>query len=195
MIVAFLLLMSLTLHGWPAWAVEPYLGGRVGGGWQQDTIRFEKNGPSQTRSEARGGLSFMAGLSFAQNTHHWRVEMESFYQGTAQHRRQNASGEAKMKVNARAFFINGFYDFQNDTAFAPFVGGGLGGGRLRAELNSGEEKKKKQIMGHIGGGLSADLGENMTAALGYRRIYLGEAKSLVRKSHLNQIYFEYRVGF
>lgn len=89
----------------------------------------------------------------------------------------------KVKEKTMAGFINAFYDFQNYSAFTPYLMGGIGYSDNKYKVSGitpqPSFKKKKAFAYQIGLGAAFAAGRNMHFDLGYRLMLKNNAKNNV----------------
>jgi opacity protein-like surface antigen len=107
----------------------------------------------------------------------------------------NYSASAKQKLQIQTLFLNAYYDFHNDTAFTPYIGGGLGLAFINSKgsftyavqppavtddfkyaLSPGS-KNSTNFAWNIGAGVAYDINDNISLDLGYRFAGLGKAET------------------
>lgn len=99
--------------------------------------------------------------------------------------------DVDVECNAQTFFANVYYDFENDSAFTPYVGVGAGVAIIKAELDGmlrvvfppiiQEEKgtfsdEVTNFAWNAGAGCSYAINDDWTVDLGYRFVHIGKAK-------------------
>ena len=108
-----------------------------------------------------------------------------------------AFGNAEQKIQTQTLFVNVCYDFHNDTAFTPYLGGGVGLAFLRskgsfafdiydangkpapnelADFSLGT-KNRTNFAWNIGTGVAYNITNNATLDLGYRFAGLGRSET------------------
>jgi opacity protein-like surface antigen len=124
------------------------------------------------------------------------VELEYLYHGSQTFRSSPSSHD----VSAHSLLANAFLDIQTDTAFTPYVGGGLGLGYLKDQVNNGGGYSAKvnrwNFVWNLGGGVAWSLNESMALDFGYRYMDLGktEGVSLPSPSEVSLTAHEFGVG-
>ena len=90
----------------------------------------------------------------------------------------------KGQWNLQTLFLNAYWDFHNDTAFTPYIGGGLGLGFIQSEYEisasgagmsgSGSENFTNTVFAwNAGAGVAYAITDNLSADLAYRFVGLG----------------------
>lgn len=99
----------------------------------------------------------------------------------------NAAGadiNLKYQWNLQTLFLNGYYDFRNDSAFTPYVGAGLGLGFIDNKIeiettgpgvnySNSKSKLNTVFAWNVGAGVSYAITDNISADLAYRFVGLG----------------------
>ena len=97
-----------------------------------------------------------------------------------------SSTTTKQKTKSYAAFLNGYYDFNNDSSFTPYLTAGLGVSRNKAgdatstdnlpstETYSG--KSSNNIAWNVGLGSKVSVSENIDLDVAYRYVNLGKIK-------------------
>lgn len=126
------------------------------------------------------------------------------------------SGDVRIGAKSLAYtmhtaFVNVYADLHNDSAFTPYIGGGLGAAFIkgRATVNGSFSsismtpvggrysigggdvdftKRVTQFAWHLDAGLSYDLTEKMAVDLSYRYLDVGKSLKLGDKPHLHLSY-------
>jgi Opacity protein and related surface antigens len=152
--------------------------------------------------EKDGGFGF--GLAFGNDfsystAYPIRVEAEYIYHGEGQFGKGpsivnaldnagNYVASQKFKIKAHSLMVNGFYDINMDSAFTPYIGGGIGMAYLKSAYTSsfrvnGNEGHRVSTSSNdwsfawnIGGGVSYALDNQMSLDFGYRYYDLGTAE-------------------
>ncbi len=138
---------------------------------------------SGTDSQNTVGLGFMAGYDFyATSDMPVRAEIEYSFRSNFKSEGNMNFGSVNVQnhldYNLHTVLANVYYDFYNESAFTPYVGGGIGIAFLdgHAEVNHGGRQYSSEIddtlfAWHVGAGVGVAINEYVTADLGYR--YLG----------------------
>ncbi len=96
----------------------------------------------------------------------------------------DVSANLKVQTNLQTLFMNAYWDFHNDTAFTPYIGGGLGLGFIQSEYEisasgagmsgSGSENFTNTVFAwNAGAGVAYAITDNLSADLAYRFVGLG----------------------
>ena len=88
-----------------------------------------------------------------------RFELEYVQNGDAE---KTIFGE-KVKVKSRAIFANGYFDFDTNSAFRPYLG--IGFGHSKVKLG---DKKENEFAFNYSAGVSYMFNENTALDFGYR---------------------------
>lgn len=107
-----------------------------------------------------GGLA--VGYDFFQRTSvPVRVELEYMLRSDANF---DFNGENVRVATPQTLFANAYVDFQNQTIFTPYFGGGVGTSFLKSDMN---------FAWNVGAGCAIDLVDDWKATLGYRYVDFG----------------------
>ena len=112
-----------------------------------------------------------------------RLEAEYLYHGNQTFRHQDHNWINTYEVSSHSLLFNAFYDIATDTAFTPYVGGGLGLANVNVDFNSANtglvptKSNKWNFAWDIGGGVAWSLNENLALDLGYRYMDLGRGEN------------------
>ncbi|MDL2260545.1 outer membrane beta-barrel protein [Deltaproteobacteria bacterium OttesenSCG-928-K17] len=138
------------------------------------------------------GVAVGTDLSYT-TTYPVRVEAEYIYHGKGEFKKSESfftggnyySASQKFEVTAHSIMANAFYDFNTNSAFTPYVGGGLGLAYLktdyRTNMHNGDSgsatmsKKDWNLAWNIGGGFAYYLNDSTALDFGYRYMDLGTA--------------------
>ena len=137
----------------------------------------DMNGRSERSSVFGLGFSFGTDLSYASSLP-IRAEIEYLYHGNESF---NGGGYTH-DISAHSIMANAFFDFQTDTAFTPYAGGGLGLGYLKDKaswIGGSTTVSRWNLAWNLGGGVAWGLNENMALDLGYRYMDLGKTDSVI----------------
>jgi opacity protein-like surface antigen len=118
------------------------------------------------------GLGFAVGtdMSFSSSLP-LRVEAEYIYHGN----QTFDSPGARHDVTAHSLMANAFFDFQTDTVFTPYAGGGVGMGYIQDSVSAASVKVDSwNFAWNVGGGLAWNFSETLALDLGYRYMDLGK---------------------
>lgn len=100
----------------------------------------------------------------------------------------NYIASQKFNIKAHSLMVNGFYDVNMDSAFTPYIGGGIGMAYLKSSYTSdlrvnGNEGHRVstssndwRLAWNIGGGVSYALDNQISLDFGYRYYDLGTAE-------------------
>lgn len=84
---------------------------------------------------------------------------------------KKTNGSDKLKMKNDSLMMNAYYDIDTNTAFTPYVGGGIGYARLKGSVDSrfGElSKSSDEFAWQLGAGVAYALNDNVSLDLGYR---------------------------
>lgn len=91
------------------------------------------------------------------------------------------------EVKAHSVMVNAFYDFNNQSVFTPYIGGGLGLAYLSTDYHSrisnglsgaiNTSNNDWNFAWNVGGGVTYHFSDSMALDLGYRYVDLGSAGS------------------
>jgi len=114
-----------------------YVGGNIGLALASDSdITISDEPGIRPCLELDAGLNLAAVLGYGFGD--MRLEGEIGWQKNDADKVTLAGDEAKVggDISILSFLLNGYYDFNNSTAFTPFVSGGIGFAKLDADLQS-----------------------------------------------------------
>jgi opacity protein-like surface antigen len=79
------------------------------------------------------------------------------------------------------FLLNGYYDFKNNTAFTPYISGGIGGYHLQLNAKRGRRSGENDVdfAWQLGAGLNYKLDDRISFDLKYRNLSGTEADVVV----------------
>ena len=127
-VMAMVLMTALVGNGSQAWAAEGFYAGIQGG-----VVMLEDAEADPAKSEMKTGyvLSGLAGYDFGA----FRLEGEIAYRENDIDKVTilNSDTDSSGDVSAWAFMVNGYFDFENSTAFTPYIGAGIGYARVEVE--------------------------------------------------------------
>lgn len=92
------------------------------------------------------------------------------------------AGAASLKGqwNLQTLFLNAYWDFHNDTAFTPYIGGGIGMGFIQSKyevnapgLSDSYNETNTVFAWNAGAGVAYAITDNLSADLAYRFVGLG----------------------
>ena len=94
---------------------------------------------------------------------------------------EDSGTTSKQKIKNYTLFVNGFYDFKNDSTFTPYVTAGVGyahnkAGSLVDSSNTYAGKKNGSFAWNVGFGSKFNLNQNFDIDLAYRYADLGKVK-------------------
>jgi len=147
--------------------------------------KAEFNGGGSEKSSILGlGLAMGTDLSYASSLP-LRVELEYLYHGSETYR----NGTYSHEVSAHSLMANAFLDIQTDTAFTPYLGGGLGLGYLKDRYTIGVSSTATRwnFAWNLGGGVAWGLNENLALDFGYRYMDLGKTDSVVNGGGVHNV--------
>ena len=86
----------------------------------------------------------------------------------------------KGQWNLQTLFLNAYWDFHNDTAFTPYIGGGIGMGFIQSKyevnapgLSDSYNETNTVFAWNAGAGVAYAITDNLSADLAYRFVGLG----------------------
>ncbi|MDR2724602.1 MAG: outer membrane beta-barrel protein [Candidatus Adiutrix sp.] len=139
----------------------------------------DMNGGSERSSVFGLGFAIGTDLSYASSLP-IRAEIEYLYHGNETFSRPGQSHD----ISAHSFMGNAFYDFQTDSAFTPYAGGGLGlsllkdKARISGSPDMSTNVSRWNLAWNLGGGVAWGLNENMALDFGYRYMDLGKTQKI-----------------
>ena len=96
------------------------------------------------------------------------------------------AGAASLKGqwNLQTLFLNAYWDFHNDTAFTPYIGGGIGMGFIQSKyevnapgLSDSYNETNTVFAWNAGAGVAYAFTDNISADLAYRFVGLGYSEN------------------
>ena len=92
----------------------------------------------------------------------------------------DVSANLKVQTNLQTLFMNAYWDFHNDTAFTPYIGGGIGMGFIQSKyevnapgLSDSYNETNTVFAWNAGAGVAYAITDNLSADLAYRFVGLG----------------------
>lgn len=140
------------------------------------------------------GVAVGTDLSYT-TTYPVRVELEYVYRGKGEFSNSKSlftngqlySASQKFEVKAHSLMGNVFYDFNTNSAFTPYIGGGLGLAYLKTDYktsmsNGGSgsasmSNKDWNLAWNVGGGFAYYLNDGLALDVGYRYVDLGKGEA------------------
>lgn len=177
----------------------PYVSAKAATVWDRNTVNYTDfdGGYDRLKRKAnswRFGFNVAAGVETRLcNNDGIRVELEYNYRKPTVRSQVTPYADAatrgfdaeKIKVSHDSAMINAYYDFDTDSKFRPYVGGGIGVARLKAngkvasvattagtteyEVN-GLSRSKNNVAWNLGAGVGYQLNENVVVDAGYRYV-------------------------
>ena len=90
-------------------------------------------------------------------------------------------GGLKFKTQIHSYMINAYYDFNTDSAFTPYIGGGIGLAKTKLSIAYGEESDSHtNFAWQIGGGIAYAVNDNVSVDVGYRYVDYGKFDKITR---------------
>ncbi len=134
------------------------------------------------------GFAFAGGYDFYMNSDTpVRTEIEyafrSAFMGEENSSFNGNHYGSDVRVNVHTLMANVYYDFYNESAFTPYVGGGIGIGYLEGDFATGgsftgqRDIEDYVLAFNFGAGVGYSFTDNLTADLGYRYLNLGASES------------------
>ena len=181
---ALLLSLAITmLFCSAAFAGGGYYGAIKGGGSWFDTsnpTRTENatGTPTTTTSWDDDGfvLGAAVGWDFMNMDVPVRAEMEYMYHSEIDYNYANSSNSTDFKneVQVSTVFLNAYWDIHNDTAFTPYIGGGIGLAMINEDYStstmtlSDTGNTTTNFAWNIGAGVAVNLTDNLLLDVMYR---------------------------
>ncbi len=139
---------------------------------------------SGSNSDNTFGAAFALGYDFYANSDtSLRTEVEYAFRSEFNSEDSasfyGATYSTETSINVHTIMANVYYDFYNESAFTPYVGGGLGVGFLDGDFETngvhvGSTKIQNTVFAfNLGAGVGYNINESLTADLGYRYLNLG----------------------
>ena len=88
---------------------------------------------------------------------------------------QKSAPDIDASVQTKAVFFNMYYDFRSQSAWVPYIGGGIGGAKLESEIAE-ESADKSTLAWNAGFGLQYRITRHGSLDFGYRYVYYGSFK-------------------
>ncbi len=131
---------------------------------------------SYSQSTAGGGL-FLGYDFYRQTDIPIRTEIEYAFRGNIYKENSTLGYDSETFYNMQSLLVNFYYDFYNDSAFTPYVGGGIGAGFMTGgyEVKGGHYVQDGTmddtvLAWNVAGGVGYAITDRITADLGYRYI-------------------------
>ena len=123
------------------------------------------------------GGSAAFGIMFPFDYRSIRMEVEYNHNGKAKKevQAQKSAPTIDASVQTKAVFFNMYYDFQSNTAWVPYIGGGIGAARLKTVVME-ESDDKSTLAWNAGFGMQYRLTRNGSFDFGYRYASYGTFK-------------------
>ena len=127
-LMSLVLMTALAGNGSQAWAAEGFYAGIQGGVAMLEDAEAD---PAKSEMETGYVLSGLAGYDFGS----FRFEGEIAYRENDIDKVTilNSDTDSSGDVSAWAFMVNGYFDFENRTAFTPYIGAGIGYARVEID--------------------------------------------------------------
>ena len=130
------------------------------------------------------GFSLAAGIKKELEKGAVRAEFEfTRFQPTSSY--MTLSGrQTKYKTQIHSYMINAYYDFNTDSAFTPYIGGGIGYAKTKLSETKGRRGTKSNshtnFAWQIGGGIAYAVNDNVSIDVGYRYVDYGKFDKITR---------------
>ena len=165
------------------------------------TDEIQKHNRNSDDSQHVWGTSFAAGIASSPI----RVELE--WQRNTAARMSDTTvysnqlfteiDTQKTKIKTHAYMLNAYYDFNTDSRFTPYIGGGIGFAKAkiaRARYNDDGEipffkltNSHTNIAWQIGAGISYAFNDNIDLDIGYRYIDYGKVNKQLASRAITRI--------
>ncbi len=177
----FTMLLSMALVAPAAAEINGlYVGGKFIYGYQTSW-----GGGLFTTSKSQSvlGAGAMIGYDFyAQSDIPVRTEIEYAFRGNLYKSDAGPGFTSDSFYNMQTLLVNFYYDFYNESAFTPYIGGGIGAAFLSGEtdIQAGGSSYHGSMddtvfAWNVGGGVGYAINEQITADLGYRYLSLSNS--------------------
>ena len=169
-VTVFAVLLAFTTVSYSA--DGPYISGNIGVAYLTDAdLTDDIFLPGLVITYAYdSGLTY--GVAGGMDSGNMRLEVEGFYQKNDIDT-LTLTGLPPAPVTGDtsllAFLVNGFYDFENDSAFTPFVGGGIGYG-IASQTLAGVDFDAVVFVYQVGGGVGFAVSDTVSLDAVYRYI-------------------------
>ena len=153
--------------------MSPYLSGRL----RYSQIQTEYTEPyfSTDLKDGVVGGSIAVGFSSKTDLGGMRAELEYNYNQDSE---DKILGLISTKVKTQSVMLNAYYDVPTGTILTPFVGGGIGYGKIKGQMSYGafsESMEDDKFVWQVGAGIGAKLTENVIFDVGYRYVDWGSS--------------------
>jgi len=141
-----------------------YVSGNIGGSWARDASIGQPGGAASKTMTFNNGYLLVAAFDHKFDGG-FRVESEWSYRKSDDDKYGTAAASGDVKTTA--LMVNGVYDFDTGTGWAPYLGLGVGMANVNYQgstLNASGTDGAYQILAGVG----VDLGSGVTLDLGYR---------------------------
>jgi len=177
-------------------SVQPYIAGRFLLSKALADFEHKQTQDGSASASYKGDIddtTYGGALAFGVKVDNFRAEVEGALHSEAESKYPYApmtvgqtQDAMKQKVEAFSILFNAYYDFKTKTALTPYIGAGLGFGRLKTKLSSDEtpdtgftdiysvSKNKTNFIWQIGAGFSYAIDKGIDLDLGYRYTHYGK---------------------
>lgn len=123
------------------------------------------------------GGSAAFGMMFPFDYRSVRMEVEYNHNGKAKKNSQakKSAPIIDASVQTKAVFFNMYYDFQSNTAWVPYIGGGVGAAKLKTVVME-ESDDKSTLAWNVGLGMQYRMSRHGSFDFGYRYVSYGSFK-------------------
>ena len=165
--------------------VSPYVSAKLKYSFSEPEVDFSGTGGDKFDVDDKVfGGTIAAGLSTKLSSGAIRAEIEYNKSADAKKTKavavDNIIGSGAFKVETQSIMLNGYYDFDTNTQFKPYIGAGVGYTKLKGSLKFDGESlgsmDDNTFTWQIGAGIGYDVNNNVTLEAGYRYIDYGDFK-------------------
>lgn len=177
-----------------AFNIRPYVSAKLkysmmDNSWKINETDDTRNGVYQFNNDINAddkvfGGSVALGLKAPTNFGDIRTEIEYARNGDAQKSQTKDEEKFDLTLKNQTLLFNVYYDFNTNTAFTPYIGGGLGIARMKGTMNWAEDiedgcsvnsiKSRTNFAWQIGAGVAYNFNQNVAIDLGYRYMDYGK---------------------
>lgn len=196
MIVAILTL-TLAFAGVAFAEDGGFYGSIKAGGSYLDSSKSLSSANATTGSSSKwernsGAVGVAAGYNWMSSDLPIRTELEYMYNGDFKYKYADDNATFNNKINIQTLMLNVYWDFYNDTAFTPYINGGVGAAFIDEKYSSSAvqggnaitdaKKSSTNFAFNLGAGVGWNLTESVILDLAYRYDYYGNGKKVTMES-------------
>jgi len=97
----------------------------------------------------------------------------------------------RSKIRTKAVFLNGYYDFKNDSVFTPYLTAGIGAAKNTVKIDTTQSKSKINFVWNAGLGSKINMTTNLDLDVSYKYSALGkpikDSDNTAKKLHAHEV--------